>query len=110
MTSSFTREVIGRILGEVGITAVTDAANGEEALAVLADTSRTVDLVLCDLRMPEMDGFAFLETVRRGERPHVNPFHAGDHRQRARRQGKRRPGPSPGASTDTWSSRSPRRR
>ncbi len=39
------------------------AANGREALAAIA--ARTPDLVLTDLQMPEMDGLALVETVRR---------------------------------------------
>ena len=39
------------------------AANGEEALALLAE--RDADLILCDIRMPRMDGIAFLEHYRR---------------------------------------------
>ena len=39
------------------------AQSGAEALAMLAE--RPVDILVADLRMPEMDGIALLETVRR---------------------------------------------
>jgi two-component system, NtrC family, response regulator AtoC len=39
------------------------AADGEQALASLAE--RDADLVLCDVRMPRMDGIGFLERYRR---------------------------------------------
>lgn len=39
------------------------ASNGREALALIAE--RPPDLVLTDLQMPEMDGLALVETVRR---------------------------------------------
>ena len=39
------------------------AADGETALAMLAE--RDADLVLCDVRMPTLDGIAFLERYRR---------------------------------------------
>jgi CheY-like chemotaxis protein len=47
---------------------VATAANGEEAVAILE--SEKVDLVVTDLRMPEMDGFELLAWLRRGF-PHL---------------------------------------
>jgi CheY-like chemotaxis protein len=47
---------------------VATAANGREAVAILE--SEKVDLVLTDLRMPEMDGFELLAWLRRGF-PHL---------------------------------------
>lgn len=47
---------------------VATAANGQEALAILE--SEKVDLVVTDLRMPEMDGFELLACLRRGF-PHL---------------------------------------
>ncbi|MCS6909842.1 MAG: substrate-binding domain-containing protein [Anaerolineales bacterium] len=41
------------------------AGNGREALAVVRE--QQVDLILLDLMMPEMDGFAVLEALRAGE-------------------------------------------
>jgi signal transduction histidine kinase/DNA-binding response OmpR family regulator len=58
------RELIGRWLTKEGWP-VTEAANGREALARL-DAQRP-GLVLLDLMMPEMDGFEFLEELRRRE-------------------------------------------
>ncbi|MDY6839291.1 MAG: sigma-54 dependent transcriptional regulator [Thermodesulfobacteriota bacterium] len=40
---------------------VADAANGAEGLSLLADS--VFDLILCDVRMPEMDGLAFLRHI-----------------------------------------------
>ncbi len=42
-----------------------EASNGREALDVLAD--HWVDLVLCDVHMPEMDGIEFLRRVKAEE-------------------------------------------
>jgi CheY-like chemotaxis protein len=47
---------------------VASAANGSEAVAILE--SEKVDLVVTDLRMPEMDGFELLAWLRRGF-PHL---------------------------------------
>ena len=41
---------------------VTEATNGRVALERMAE--RQPDLILLDLMMPEMDGFAFLEALR----------------------------------------------
>ncbi|MBE9176749.1 response regulator transcription factor [Synechocystis salina LEGE 06155] len=41
---------------------VTTAGNGREALAVLATT--VPDMIICDIMMPEMDGYAFIERMR----------------------------------------------
>jgi EAL domain-containing protein (putative c-di-GMP-specific phosphodiesterase class I) len=39
---------------------VLEADNGRSALALLRNASKPVDIVLCDLEMPEMDGMAFI--------------------------------------------------
>ncbi len=39
--------------------AITETSNGTAALEVLSETP--MDIVLCDLRMPEMDGFDFID-------------------------------------------------
>ena len=60
-----TRELLQRTLESDGH-AVCEAANGEEGLECLDDEE--IGLVLLDLMMPEMDGFEFLEAMRRDER------------------------------------------
>ena len=47
------------------------ASNGAEALAVMAQTRP--DLVLLDLMMPELDGFAVLEAMREDDRTRASP-------------------------------------
>ena len=54
-------EPMARLLKLCGFEAQT-AANGRDALDKLRDWS--ADLVLLDLMMPVMDGFAFLEAIR----------------------------------------------
>ncbi len=57
-----TREMLGRILRRDGW-GVAEARNGREALERLAGSRP--DLILLDLMMPEMDGFEFVEHLRR---------------------------------------------
>lgn len=54
-------------LQEAGYRAVA-AADGQQALELLADT--TPDLLLCDITMPGMDGYALLKTLRQ-QRPEL---------------------------------------
>src|SRR5690606_12959711 len=56
-----TRSMLRRLLERQGW-AVVEAANGREGLARVRDAQPA--LVLLDLMMPEMDGFAFLEALR----------------------------------------------
>jgi EAL domain-containing protein (putative c-di-GMP-specific phosphodiesterase class I) len=48
-------------LGTNGITDVTEASSGREGLQAVTAPGVAFDLILCDLRMPEMDG---IETIR----------------------------------------------
>jgi CheY-like chemotaxis protein len=65
-----TRVLFGRMLESLGVRALV-ARDGYEALGVMA--RYPPDLVLCDLRMPVMDGFAFLRAVRRDPSAHRVP-------------------------------------
>lgn len=60
------RNLIAKVLGSLNIKII-EAVNGIEALKVLDDES--VDIVLTDLVMPEMDGFELCEEIRR--RPNI---------------------------------------
>jgi two-component system, chemotaxis family, chemotaxis protein CheY len=58
--SSVMRKIVERSLRQAGIELekVVEAANGAEALAALQ--SNVVDLILCDINMPVMDGLEFV--------------------------------------------------
>jgi CheY-like chemotaxis protein len=58
------RAILRQFLSALGAT-VDEAGDGREALAVLAAPRRRPHLILCDLRMPRMDGFALAERLRR---------------------------------------------
>ena len=58
------RDMLRRMLARAGWD-VTEAVNGREALERVAENRP--ELILLDLMMPEMDGFAFLEALRQQE-------------------------------------------
>ncbi len=58
------RDVIARELEEVGFRVV-EAETGEAALAVVQETTRRIDLLLTDIRMPgKVDGWRLAEEAR----------------------------------------------
>jgi CheY-like chemotaxis protein len=57
-----TREMVRHTAGKMGL-AVAEAENGRSALRWLVDNPAPA-IILLDLMMPEMDGFAFLDTFR----------------------------------------------
>ena len=61
--SSVMRKIVERSLRQAGIdlTQVLEAGNGAEALAVLQE--HPVDLILCDINMPVMDGLEFIKQL-----------------------------------------------
>jgi len=61
--SSVMRKIVERSLRQAGVnlTQVLEAGNGAEALAVLE--KRQVDLILCDINMPIMDGLEFVKQL-----------------------------------------------
>jgi two-component system, chemotaxis family, chemotaxis protein CheY len=59
------RMSVGFILQEEGYEIV-EAKNGQDALDKLA-SSKKVDLILCDVNMPVMDGIEFLRNIKTNE-------------------------------------------
>ena len=61
--SSVMRKIVERSLRQAGIeiSQVLEAGNGAEALGVLQDNA--VDLILCDINMPVMDGLEFVKQL-----------------------------------------------
>jgi len=60
--SSTMRRIIKNTLQKIGFETVLEAANGVEALDVLAKNE--VDIIVTDWNMPEMDGLTFVKTLR----------------------------------------------
>ena len=62
------RMILRQLLGVVGISDILEAANGEEALAIVSDhLVDDPDVIICDLHMDRMDGMEFCNKVRRSE-------------------------------------------
>src|ERR1700687_3996499 len=61
--SSVMRKIVERSVRQAGIelTSVFQAGNGAEALAILAENK--VELILCDINMPVMDGLEFVKQL-----------------------------------------------
>lgn len=59
------RSILSKILIEIGFT-VEDASNGLEALEVLKNNPK-MDLALVDWNMPDMNGYEFIQEVRKND-------------------------------------------
>lgn len=55
--------LLGRVLANLGFTAVTTCDSGRRAIEVLDGAAMAVDLILLDLNMPEMDGIEFVRKL-----------------------------------------------
>jgi CheY-like chemotaxis protein len=62
----FVLDLISAALRSLGITQVTQASSGQQALDILGNRRQIFDLLLLDLHMPSMDGFAFMESIAQG--------------------------------------------
>jgi len=56
----FQRLALVSLLSRMGVGVVHEASDGNEALAVLRDPARPVDIIISDLEMPGMDGMEFV--------------------------------------------------
>ncbi len=63
--SMMARKHISRVLNNMGIVNITLANDGKEAAEVFRDSQEMFDLIVTDYNMPEMDGQALIEYIRR---------------------------------------------
>ena len=63
------RKLVTRILEALGVGHVLAAENGVDALARLGDGDADVDVIICDVEMPEMAGYEFARRIRYGVVP-----------------------------------------
>lgn len=67
----FVRQLLVKVLADLGVQCVYEAGNGQEALAVLSGVGAQTHLIICDLEMPEMDGFEFVAALRSNPDPDI---------------------------------------
>ena len=60
------RTLLKKILKEMAVGQVLEAANGREALSLVESAPDMADLVICDWNMPEMSGLDFITRMRAG--------------------------------------------
>ena len=57
----FQRRMVVSMLHTLGATSISESSNGQQALNIICGAgSRPVEVAICDLQMPEMDGMEFL--------------------------------------------------
>lgn len=63
----FQRHIMSRILEAIGVGSVSHAGNGKEALEIIRGVNaKPIEVAVCDLNMPEMDGMEFLRHLGEG--------------------------------------------
>jgi len=65
----FSLKFISRILSKLGIAKVHEAHDGAEAISLLEDSDISIDLVISDIEMPNMDGYELVRRIRYGVVP-----------------------------------------
>ena len=67
------RDMLAMALNDAGFNVV-QAVDGEDGLAVLDAHSSDVDVIITDINMPKLDGFGFIEGVRKDARHRATPI------------------------------------
>lgn len=65
----FSQQVLLNMLGQLGVNRILQAANGREALRILAGVAIAPDYLICDIYMPDMDGIEFITELSRSAYP-----------------------------------------
>jgi CheY-like chemotaxis protein len=65
----FSRRTATRILSRLGASSVLEAGDGDEALACVNALEAPVDVLLCDLKMPKVDGIETIQALTGRKRP-----------------------------------------
>ena len=57
------RRIVVEILRELGVTQILQAEDGQDALEQIRRGDTPLDVIICDLAMPRMDGVEFIRVV-----------------------------------------------
>ncbi|MBT3764821.1 MAG: response regulator [Rhodospirillaceae bacterium] len=60
----FMRQLIIRVLNDLGIKDVVEAEDGHKGITAILQSRRRLDIIICDLEMPEFNGFQFVQKLR----------------------------------------------
>jgi CheY-like chemotaxis protein len=66
---AFSQRFVTRVLATLGITQVTLAENGQQAIEAMQAADSNLDIVISDIEMPEMNGFELVRKIRWGAAP-----------------------------------------
>lgn len=61
---AFMRQLMVRLLQEIGVKETVAVENGQQGLENIREKGKRFDLVICDLEMPTMSGVEFVRTLR----------------------------------------------
>lgn len=64
----FMLELIADMLRDLGISAITTAADGRKGIAAFQSARQAPDIVICDINMPGTDGFQMMELLAKENR------------------------------------------
>lgn len=59
----FMLELIADMLHDLGVQHITTAADGKKGIAAFRGAARKPDMVICDINMPNTDGFQMMEML-----------------------------------------------
>lgn len=59
----FMLDLIGDMLRDLGVSGVTTAADGQRGIAAFQSARQVPDIVICDINMPNTDGFQMMELL-----------------------------------------------
>lgn len=75
---AFIRNTMKRLLEGLGVRLVTCAENGRQAMEILHLSGIRIDVVFCDLQMPDMDGIEVVRNAATGKAPPAFAFVSGE--------------------------------